>query len=302
MPITTYCILNRNIFAGDASSIHVDLVNKLDIATVRHTQKKPQGLMLIIGNHGVSKDSLHILGQQLPRVINNKTPYIAAFIDDGAKKSFNESIEIYKEMYPSELSSEQYRSLNVNEKIAYTLNQTAKKQINISLRDLNLSEFSKLYILGHGAAGLDVIKSGGKTFDVKQIVDTLEENNILSEIKDLRVTSCNSADKNSPKSMSSRDISEANEKPGFFSKMIFGDKKSLVELISEEVWIRGYTDISVSGYHGSGVFYNGKDLPLSHLRSSTIPVSDEIKRKEVRVTLHSNLDSNLDSDLDSDLD
>lgn len=290
MPITTSCVSNKYIFSNKTNNADDYLVNKINIARVRHTKKESLGLMLIIGNQGVSKDSLHILGQQVPRIMNGKDPYIAAFIDDSAKNSFNESIECYKKICQSELSSENYSSLDKDGKLAYALNQTAKKQINSSLRDVNLSDFSKLYILGHGGAGVDFIKSGDKTFNVKEIVDTLEENNILNKIKDLRVTSCKSADKTSPKSMSPEDIIEANSKTSFLSDIIFGKNMSLVELISEEVWDRGYTDISVSGYHGNGVFYNGKDLPFSHLRSSTIPASDTIKRKEVRVTLRSDLD------------
>ncbi|HHK8633297.1 TPA: OspB protein, partial [Vibrio parahaemolyticus] len=57
-----------------------------------------------------------------------------------------------------------------------------------------------------------------------------------------------------------------------------------------EIWERGYTDVRITGYHGKGVFYNKNELPLTHLRSSTIPATETVKRKYLRVTLESDLD------------
>ncbi|EML0248621.1 OspB protein, partial [Vibrio parahaemolyticus] len=102
--------------------------------------------------------------------------------------------------------------------------------------------------------------------------------------------SCQSADKRAPASMSDKDIQEANCDKGLLHRAIFGRGKSLIDLISSEIWSRGYSDISVSGYHGNGVFYDGKNIPLEHIRSSTIPASDIVKRKDVRETLYSEVD------------
>lgn len=37
-------------------------------------------------------------------------------------------------------------------------------------------------------------------------------------------------------------------------------------------------------------FYDGKNIPLEHTRSSTIPTSDIVKRKTVRETMYSEVD------------
>lgn len=99
-----------------------------------------------------------------------------------------------------------------------------------------------------------MIKSGEQYFSVEDIVNLLEKNGILSAIKDIRFVSCQSADKRAPASMSDKDIQEANCDKGLLHRAILGTEKSLIDLISSEIWSRGYSDISVSGYHGNGVF------------------------------------------------
>ncbi|HFN0192280.1 TPA: OspB protein, partial [Vibrio parahaemolyticus] len=170
------------------------------------------------------------------------------------------------------------------------VSDAAKIQKNVVINELDLTEYTKVYVLGHGSAGVGVIKSGEQYFNVEDIVNLLEKNGILSTIKDIRFVSCQSADKRAPVSMSDKDIQEANCDKGMLHRAIFGTEKSLIDLISSEIWSRGYSDISVSGYHGNGVFYDGKNIPLEHIRSSTIPASDIVKRKDVRETLYSEVD------------
>ncbi len=243
--------------------------------------------MLIIGKERISKDTMNILGQQLPRVLNSKTPYPVAFLHDNAKVNFEKSIETYKEAHTEEIThGERDKSLSNSRIIGYAFCRLAKIQENVLLDNVNLNSVGKLYILGHGSAGIGYIKSGEQIFNIKEIVDILESKGILDTVKDLRFTSCNSADVSPPKSMSPEDIDAANSGTG----IIFGEKMSFIDLISNDIWERGYTDVKVSGYHGDGIFYNSKDLPLTHLRSSSKQASDAVKREHVRVTLRSEVD------------
>ncbi|EJG0181988.1 OspB protein, partial [Vibrio parahaemolyticus] len=259
------------------------------ITNLESVPKKTKSLMLVLGSSGFGKERLNILGQQLPRVLKRKDPYTAAFLNNNAKKFFEESIKDIKRINidNNHLMGPKVSSDLIVEAL---VSDAAKIQKNVVINELDLTEYTKVYVLGHGSAGVGVIKSGDQYFNVEDIVNLLEKNGILSTIKDIRFVSCQSADKRAPVSMSDKDIQEANCDKGMLHRAIFGKEKSLIDLISNEIWSRGYSDISVSGYHGNGVFYDGKNIPLEHIRSSTIPASDIVKRKDVRETLYSEVD------------
>lgn len=258
------------------------------ITSVESVPKIPRALMLVMGSSGLKADHLNILGQQVPRVLKRKETYTTVFLNVNAKKQFEDSIDYIKKIKVE--SSLMASNISNDLIVAILLSDAAKSQKNVIIDELDLREFTKVYILGHGRAGAGMIKSGGQYFNVVDIVDILEKHGILSSIKDIRFVSCQSADKRAPASMSDKDLQDANCEKDFLHRMFFGKKQSLIDLVSHEIWARGYSDVSVSGYHGNGVFYDGKKLPLDHIRSSTIPASDIVKRKEVRETLYSEVD------------
>lgn len=289
MPISlTGCLKQHNITNTLLGNCSESLLVKR-ITNLESMPKKTKSLMLVLGSSGFGKDHLNILGQQLPRVLKRKEPYTAAFLNNNAKKCFEESIKDIKRINidNNHLMGPKVSSDLIVEAL---VSDAAKIQKNVVINELDLTEYTKVYVLGHGSAGVGVIKSGEQYFNVEDIVNLLEKNGILSTIKDIRFVSCQSADKRAPVSMSDKDIQEANCDKGMLHRAIFGTEKSLIDLISSEIWSRGYSDISVSGYHGNGVFYDGKNIPLEHIRSSTIPASDIVKRKDVRETLYSEVD------------
>ncbi|KOY30772.1 OspB protein [Vibrio parahaemolyticus] len=289
MPISlTGCLKQHNITNTLLGNCSESLLVKR-ITNLESMPKKTKSLMLVLGSSGFGKDRLNILGQQLPRVLKRKEPYTAAFLNNNAKKCFEESIKDIKRINidNNHLMGPKVSSDLIVEAL---VSDAAKIQKNVVINELDLTEYTKVYVLGHGSAGVGVIKSGDQYFNVEDIVNLLEKNGILSTIKDIRFVSCQSADKRAPVSMSDKDIQEANCDKGMLHRAILGKEKSLIDLISNEIWSRGYSDISVSGYHGNGVFYDGKNIPLEHIRSSTIPASDIVKRKDVRETLYSEVD------------
>ncbi|EGR1101236.1 OspB protein [Vibrio cholerae] len=290
MPISLVRSLTQvhktNLLSGNGGdTLIVKRVNN----NVESALKISRGLMLVIGSSGIKADHLNILGQQIPRVLNRKETYTTAFLNINAKRDFEDSIDYMKKL-KVESSRLMTSKISNDQIVEILLSDAAKTQKNVIIDELDLSEFTKVYIVGHGSAGLGIIKSGDQYFNVPDIVDILEKKGILSSIKDLRFVSCQSADKRVPASMSDKDLQDANCEKGFLHRMFFGKEQSLIDIVSKEIWDRGYSDVSVSGYHGNGVFYDGKKLPLCHIRSTTIPVSDIVKRKEVRETLNSEVD------------
>lgn len=253
------------------------------IKSIRNVTKEKNGLIFVLGEENIARDKMNILAQQLPRVIRGKSLYPTLFLHEKAKNEFKNSIKCYQE------SLDVNKCDSTDEVVAQALFLAAREQVNLSMGDVDLKSFRKIYITGHGSVGLDYILSGDSKITVKEIVDCLENNKILDNINDLRFTCCDSADRRKLDNLSKESISVSNRSSGFFEGLFFGKSESFIEKISSEIWGRGYTDIRVSGYHGKGVFYTG-DLPTSHLRSSTIPATDAVKRKNVRVTLVSELD------------
>jgi hypothetical protein len=244
--------------------------------------KSKSGLILISGEQGFNdeKTSYSLLGQQIPRVFSKKTPYPTLFLHEKAKLEFEKFIQPISQLGKYEL----LESLDADEAVGVASGHVAKEQKNLSMIDINLNDFDKVYISGHGVAGEDIILSGSSFFTAKELVDSLEEKGILNKIKDIRLTICDSADKYAVDSLTKEGIDKANNHPGLLNRIFHGKKESFLEKVANEVWRRGYHDIKLSGYHGKGVFYNG-EIPMTHLRSPTIPATDVVKRNTVRKTL-----------------
>lgn len=253
------------------------------VKTVRSATKEKSGLMFVLGEKNISRDKLNLLAQQIPRIITGKPAYPVLFLHEKAKVEFESSIQSYKESIGT------CKGESADDIVTQSLFIAARDQKNLSMTDVDLKSFRKIYITGHGTAAADYILSGDSKITITEIVDCLEQNKILNSINDLRFTCCDSADRRKVDHLSKEGINISNRDSGPLESLFLGDPKSLIEKISSEIWDRGYTDVKVSGYHAKGVFYAG-EFPTSHLRSTTIPAKDTVKRKNVRVTLESDLD------------
>lgn len=246
-----------------------------------------EGAILVIANSGISEDdAAGIIGQQVPRAIKDKVFRDIIFLHKEAFDEFEKTCENFREV---ELSLEDKSFDNA---LAAILKYSALKQKALHIEEADLSQYRKLYISGHGNAGVGCLGSGSQLFSVQEIVDALHSSGILEHIKDIRFTSCGSADKRKPVSFSKEHIENARKESGTLEKILSGEKHSLAEYVSQEVWSRGFTDVRVSGYHGNGVFVSSKEdiLPQTHLRSLEIPAVNITRRSGVRVTLTSQVD------------
>ncbi|MFV8758618.1 hypothetical protein ACSMDK_09195 [Yersinia enterocolitica] len=105
-------------------------------------------------------------------------------------------------------------------KIGLAFTKAVREQKNNTLEEIKLNEFRKAYINGHGLAGIDVLGSGSSAYSAKKLVDLLIDNDILSEIKDIRLTGSYSADRRPIKNLTKEEIDKANQESGFFRKNI----------------------------------------------------------------------------------
>lgn len=271
--------LTENANEGLASNIHSISSCPAD----KLPTELKSGLILICGEQGFDdkNTAYSLLGQQVPRVFSKKTPYPTLFLHENAKLEF----EKFSQPISQVEKHEHLESPDTDLAVGAALGFVAKEQKNLSMIDINLNDFEKVYISGHGVAGEDSILSGNSFLTAKELVDALEKNGILNKTKDIRLTNCGSADKSDVDSLTKEGIDRANNYSGLLNRIFYGKKESFLEKVAHEVWRRGYHDIKLSGYHGKGVFYNGKDIPMTHLRSPTIPATDVVKRETVRKTL-----------------
>lgn len=152
--------------------------------------------------------------------------------------------------------------------------------------DLTLGKYRKIYLLGDGTAGRAALKCGDEFLSPTDIVNRLVEHN-LHKIDDIRLTSCHSANITKPQDLSPEEIEKSTtSSSGWLANALFGEKRSLAEHVYAEFEGRGIS-VSISGYHGTGVFYvpeHGK--PTTHLRSTTVPATPEqtVRRSDYRVS------------------
>ncbi|MHA1067261.1 hypothetical protein ACR9GP_26095, partial [Enterobacter ludwigii] len=153
------------------------------------------------------------------------------------------------------------------------LRSNENKQALSSLRP----EKDKLYIIGHGGAGMDVLAADqhmaqGK-ISAKTLALDLLEGGLTPLFDDIRVTACYSADAIKPTDFKEATL-EISAQPVSQNKL-----KSFANTLSDELSDKGFSKVKVSGYHGAGVTYSQEENHLRRLNGVT-----DMRRSAVRRT------------------
>ncbi|EHW7559531.1 secretion protein EspS, partial [Escherichia coli] len=246
--------------------------------------QEKEGLIVFLGMKSVNEYTLNILGQNVSRVTAGKKPYDLLFLNDDTKQDFDKRKMEFT--YP-EANKNHLQSNNSDVVAAAAISIAATEMKTILPNDLTPGKYNKIYLSGDGSAGLPLLKCGDEFLSPADIVERIVQHN-LHEMDDIRLTSCNSADIIKNKDFSPDEIEKsANINNGWLARALFGQKRSLAEHVYAEFERRGI-NVSISGYHGTGVFYvpeHGK--PTTHLRSTTVPATPEhtVRRSDYRATL-----------------
>ncbi|WP_157657637.1 hypothetical protein [Burkholderia ubonensis] len=141
--------------------------------------------------------------------------------------------------------------------------------------DFKFSQEQKIYIIGHGAVGLDQIEIDGETFTMSDIAKKLIDIGVPSDARDFRLTSCNSADARTPPDLKAGNLDDYGKSSaekitilGFTlsEKLNRAPGEYLAFALSEH----GFQRAVVTGYHGKGA-YVGSRFPEHSLRSEKHP-------------------------------
>ncbi|MPV70219.1 hypothetical protein [Burkholderia sp. BE17] len=149
----------------------------------------------------------------------------------------------------------------------------------------------KLYILGHGGAGMDILAADAKCLEGmvkgKDVARQLADGGLDKAFSDIRVTACYSADSRKPMSFHPEDLVRAakpdTKRGGLFG--VFGAKvatrEPFAQTLSNELNRVGFAQPSVVGYHGAGVTFPPNDHHVQHL-----PEVDQADKRSSEVRQH----------------
>ena len=123
---------------------------------------------------------------------------------------------------------------------------------------------SKLYIVGHGSAGLNSIADTtdwlGKTVSAGELAKVLHNQGLPKEYQDIRVLACNSADVLAPGSFARQELQQAFDPRIDVSALTLDvgweQLRSFAQSLSHALWWEGYLSLKVTGYQGAGVVRN----------------------------------------------
>ncbi|CAG9435246.1 TPA: hypothetical protein ACS727_003496 [Providencia alcalifaciens] len=245
-------------------------IKKVDIPLNNATDHKT-GLLVFLGNKNIGNQTINIIGQQIPRILQNKNAYDLLVMNDNIKNEFNTN----KKRYVIEsLNNEALKSKNTHEAVGAAISHAVKTTKTLTPEEININQYKKIYILGHGSAGDNYITCGDEEISHKEIVSRLNKLGLLN-LKDIRLTSCYSGD--SDKFTTSNKTIDANPPKN----------KSLFTRVVDELNNNGFKDINVTAYHGAGIFVSEKGgVPKTHLRAiSKAPNTEEsFKRSDYKIS------------------
>ncbi|HAX3031243.1 secretion protein EspS [Escherichia albertii] len=272
-----------------SASVSIPAEQSQSISTIPGGRKietvpEKEGLLVFLGTKSVGEYALNILGQNVSRVTTGKKPYDILFLHEATKQDFDKK----KTEFTFPGANRSYlQSSNTDVAAAAAISIAATEMKTILPKDLTPEKYNKIYLPGDGSAGLPLLKCGDEFLSPTDIVNRLVEHN-LHEVEDIRLTSCHSANITKNNDFSPEEIEKSTKSSsGWLASALFGPKCSLAEHVYAEFESRGIS-VSISGYHGTGVFYvpeHGK--PTTHLRSTTVPATPEqtVRRSDYRLSL-----------------
>ncbi|WP_143136225.1 hypothetical protein [Burkholderia ubonensis] len=251
-------------------------------------ENSAQKVTLYFGNGGQSPDKTDLMsaiGAYVHRVANsnkNLDNYPLVFSDKSGMDAFNKLRDQFLANSPVERPRLTGRANHdIGSHFAYALRNVRA----VMADEFEFSPNQKIYIVGHGSAGSDEIGVDDKILTMKDVSQELERIGVPKNIRDVRLTSCSSADSRKISTLKGENLSYYSEK---FSENGYV-RKAPAEHLLNEMSKAEFDEVTITGYHGAGVYWDGKEFPKSALRNANSPSSasynpeDMVKRSTVSV-------------------
>ncbi|WP_157380736.1 hypothetical protein [Burkholderia ubonensis] len=243
---------------------------------------------LYFGNGGPSPDKTDLMsaiGAYVHRAANsnkNLDNYPLIFSDKYGMETFNKLRDQFLAYSPAERPMLTGRANHdVGIYFAYALRNVRA----VMAGEFEFSPNQKIYIVGHGSASSDKIRVDDKILTMKDVSQELEKIGVPKNIRDVRLTSCYSADSRKISTLKGENLSDFCEK--FEENGCV--RKAPAKHLLDEMGKAEFDEVTITGYHGAGVYWDGKEFPKSSLRNANSPSSasynpeDMVKRSTVSV-------------------
>lgn len=141
----------------------------------------------------------------------------------------------------------------------------------------------KLYIIGHGNAGQDILAADQRMehgmITAKDLALDLLDGGIAQKFNDIRVTACYSADATKPVSFDSATLEKSSRPVNRNKYKLWGSEttKPFAHTLRDELLAIGFSNVAVSGYHGAGVTFSKQE---NHSRR--LSDQPDVRRSAVR--------------------
>ncbi|MTC22200.1 hypothetical protein [Providencia sp. wls1938] len=279
-------------------------LNSLSVSPPQAPQTSPnERVNIYLGDGGTPQknDFMSLLGSYVHRVSNSTKDlqkYPIVFASEAAYNKFQtyreKTIQEYGIIRPQKtgLSDD-----DVGSHFIYALqNVSAYHASNFQFKDNQ-----KIYVHGHGGAGKNSLQVDNLKLNMSEVVKALSDMGVPKTVKDIRLTSCYSADTKPINNIKAPDLGTYSK--SFIKKSTFlgipineETVKAPAAHLLEALNDAGYNNVTVTGYHGAGMYYNGSNFPEHSLRSTVTPSAltykpeDTVKRSTVSEKFISEID------------
>ncbi|WP_157683054.1 cycle-inhibiting factor, partial [Burkholderia ubonensis] len=234
------------------------LIQSLGINFVRERIGKPL-LPLIVQNDQDMAQLLQLKGQEERRLRDIVTGWNEHI--ENLSQKFNLPLDEIREVIGPDYYDQKIKDVATIARKADVLQQMEIRS-NAGGAELGRlrPEHNKMYIIGHGAPGVDVLAADqagtqGKV-TAADVAQQLANGGLPRDFRDIRVTACYSADTREPTSFDLPDLQRAAQAelgPTGVSRQPFAQS------LSNELFKAGYVAAEVTGYHGAGVVFGEWD-------------------------------------------
>lgn len=241
------------------------------------TIRTPQGVRsvtLYLGDCSNERDIMLLLHGHMSRVAKGKAlaDYPIVFTEEKGLDVFfklrGDALNKYRESpWAEDVDIDDDEDLDVRAS-TYLLTH-----VSVSMaREFHFRDDLKVYVFGHGRAGVCDLIVDQKIFSMRDVVRKMADVNVPKGIKDVRLISCGSADAREVPDLSVANLQVYSEMYSADGRIYQAPAQALVDALSDE----GFDNVVVTGYHGDGLVYKGQYFPESALRGASIAPGLEV--------------------------
>lgn len=233
--------------------------NTTSVTSLLQAPQQNERVNIYLGDGGTPEknDFMSLLGSYVHRVANTSKDlqkYPIVFASETALTKFQQ----YKAQMTQQFGTVQRQKTGISDdNVGCHLIYALQNVTTFHASDFTFNDKQKIYIHGHGGAGINSLHIDTQKLSMPEVAKAISDMGVPKTTKDIRLTSCYSADTKPITNIKADDLSTYSEShtqtSSFFGitvsqKTIQAPAKYLLDALNDE----GYKDVTVTGYHGAG--------------------------------------------------